>query len=165
MNKAQLIWKIYWISSEPSIKFFNCHHTILGRMGLLVLLYLIQINLYKEVDAPSKRGFSSIETWFVGIQMPILVAILEYGMILALKKAWQSKDYKIFSVVDLCTFCLSVVYLIIFNGIFWLAWNTQHQLWKSKLARKKTFNCYKNHPEKAERPKKGLFWLKNQRFS
>ena len=105
-------------------KFCNCHHTILGRMGLLVLLYLIQINLYKEVDAPPKRGFSSIEIWFLGIQIPILVAILEYGIILALRKVWQSKDYKFFSVVDLCTFCLSVAYLIIFNGIYWLSWNT-----------------------------------------
>ena len=91
-----------------------------GRMGLLVLLYLIQINLYKEVEAPSKRGFSSIEIWFVGIQMPILVAMLEYGMILALKKVCQKKEQKIFSVVDLCTFCLSVFHIIVFNGIFWL---------------------------------------------
>ena len=37
-----------------------------GRMGMLVLLYLIQINTYNSIEAPPSRGFSLIETWFQG---------------------------------------------------------------------------------------------------
>ena len=118
---------------ERIISFSIHQDDVSGRMGLLVLLHLIQINLYNSVEAPSRRGFSSIETWFIGIQIPILVAMLEYGIMLALKKVWQNKDQKIFSVVDLCTFCLSVFYLIVFNGIFWLTWNIQHNFLESMI--------------------------------
>ena len=63
-----------------------------GRMGLLITLYLILINTYNSVDAPPKRGFSAIETWFVGTQALILLAIVEYGILLAIKKFWDPKD-------------------------------------------------------------------------
>ena len=55
------------------------------------MLYLIQINSYNSVSAPPKRGFSTIEIWFVGMQAPILLATLEYGCILAMKKFWPQQ--------------------------------------------------------------------------
>ena len=57
-----------------------------GRLGLLVTLNLIVMNVYNSVNAPTKRGFSFIEVWMLGVQIPILVGILEYGMILSVRK-------------------------------------------------------------------------------
>ena len=57
-----------------------------GRMGMLVTLYLISANGYNSLDAPASRGFSYIEIWMIGSQFPILLALIEYGIILYLKK-------------------------------------------------------------------------------
>ena len=53
---------------------------------MLVTLYLISANVYNSLDAPASRGFSYIEIWMVGAQFPILLALLEYGLVLHLKK-------------------------------------------------------------------------------
>ena len=53
---------------------------------MLITLYLILINSYNSIDAPPDRGFSSIEVWFYGMQTLILLAVLEYGIVLAMKK-------------------------------------------------------------------------------
>ena len=112
------------------LSFFMNPDVVPGRMGMLIMLYLIQINTYNSVKAPPKRGFSTIEIWFVGIQAPILLAVLEYGVLLAMKKFWtkqqqigvkgidMSKD-ELFKYVDLCTFCVSIVYLLTFNALYW----------------------------------------------
>lgn len=52
----------------------------------MVTLYLIAFNVYGSVKGPPDRGFSFIEIWMVGIQFPILAAIVEYGVILVIKK-------------------------------------------------------------------------------
>ena len=113
------------------LSFFIQPDTVPGRMGMLITLYLIQINIYNSVKAPPKRGFSAIEIWFVGIQAPILLAVLEYGGLLALKKFQPNQQVEImgihtskeqlFKYVDLFTFCLSIIYLLTFNAWFWFA--------------------------------------------
>ena len=55
-------------------------------MAMIVTLYLISANVYNAVDAPQGRGFSNIEVWMIGAQIPILLALWEYGFILYLKK-------------------------------------------------------------------------------
>ena len=55
-------------------------------MGMIVTLYLISANVYNAVEAPDDRGFSYIELWMVGTQIPILLALCEYGFVLYLKK-------------------------------------------------------------------------------
>ena len=57
-----------------------------GRMGMIVMLYLISANVFNSVKAPYSRGFSYIEVWMIGTQFPILLALCEYGLILFLKK-------------------------------------------------------------------------------
>merc|ERR1712126_479817 len=57
-----------------------------GRLGLLVTLYLIATNVYNSVKAPAERGFSYIEIWMIGIQIPILTGLIEYGVLLSFKK-------------------------------------------------------------------------------
>ena len=53
---------------------------------MIVTLYLISANVYNSVEAPSGRGFSPIEMWMLGTQIPILIALFEYGFVLYLKK-------------------------------------------------------------------------------
>ena len=55
-------------------------------MSMIVTLYLISAIVYNAVDAPLGRGFSNIEVWMLGAQLPILLALFEYGFILYLKK-------------------------------------------------------------------------------
>ena len=109
-----------------------------GRLGLLVTLYLIATNVYNSVKAPAKRGFSYIEIWIIGIQIPILVAIFEYGILLGLKKYCQGNKIQdssgmgkqifygndldmgsVTKIVDKWAFLGCLTFLIIFNIIYW----------------------------------------------
>ena len=38
------------------------------------------------MKAPAERGFSYIEIWMIGIQIPILTGLIEYGVLLSFKK-------------------------------------------------------------------------------
>ena len=94
---------------------------------MLTMLYLIQINTYNSVKAPPKRGFSSIEVWFVGMQVPILIAIFEYGVLLAMKKflgeTLEEKNLipeKLFRKVDLLFFIVCSVYFVLFTSCYFI---------------------------------------------
>ncbi len=52
-------------------------------MGMLVTLCLITANIYGTVEAPAKRGFSYLEIWMCGVQLPIVFAIVEYAHVLS----------------------------------------------------------------------------------
>ena len=110
--------------------FFIKPEVVPGRMGLIVTLFLILINTYKSVNAPQARGFSFIEIWYIGIQIPIVFAFLEYAIILAsTRKYGLERELKlgnqlirvqeILSIVDQVSFWISVLYLVIFNLIYW----------------------------------------------
>ena len=110
-----------------------------GRLGLLVTLDLIATNVYNSVSAPKKRGFSYIEVWFLGVQIPILVAIFEYGILLTAKRYLLKKNVNsnmvipmvaeeinildmnsICKVVDKWTFTICLIFIIVFNATYWL---------------------------------------------
>ena len=55
-------------------------------MGMLVTSFLIVSGIYASIEAPPYRGLSFVELWYIGIQTPILIAMLEYGTILAIIK-------------------------------------------------------------------------------
>ena len=91
-----------------------------GRMGMIVTLYLISTNVYNSVKAPDSRGFSYIEIWMIGTQIPILLALVEYGFILHLKKiSKQNLDDKI-KKLDYATMIISFIYFIVFTTIYWI---------------------------------------------
>ena len=115
-----------------------------GRLGLLVTLQLIVTNVFNSVKAPTKRGFSFVEIWMVGVQIPILIGIFEYGIILAMKKSQLEKETFIIKIgngtnvlnktmiadkdvgwinfdklVDKWTFILSLIFIVTFNLIYW----------------------------------------------
>ena len=104
-------------------------------MGMIVTLYLISANVYNAVEAPKSRGFSFIEIWIIGAQIPILLALVEYGFVLYLKKISkkfenqtetlelgtpkESLDDKI-KKLDFATMIISFVYFITFASIYWI---------------------------------------------
>ena len=112
-----------------------------GRLGLLVTLYLMLINVYLSVEGPKSRGFSNIELWSCCIQIPLLVGILEYGILLAMKKyvggrrpkitkvnSQQNKAQETFSdceekakKIDKLTFIGCLTYILLFFTIYWLS--------------------------------------------
>ena len=114
-----------------------------GRLGLLITLDLIATNTYNSVKAPEKRGFSYLEIWMLGVQIPILLAIFEYGIILTIKRMYKNEPEqnkiqfsnsrkqlnvkpkktwdleKIGRTMDKWTFFISLTFMIFFNIIYW----------------------------------------------
>ena len=115
------------------VSFFIKPDVVPGRMGLLITLYLILANSYASFKAPSKRGFSYLEILYVGTQTPILVAILEYGMILLFKKYGMKTNLMFFQMklsteyvynyVDLLTFSVSALFQVAFTFYHWYILN------------------------------------------
>ena len=89
-----------------------------GRLGLLVTIYLIASNVYNQVDAPMRRGFSRIDIWMFGVQVQILLAIAEYGILLAMQKIGHANNWW-FTTLDKWTFLVSLFYFILFNVMYW----------------------------------------------
>ena len=107
-------------------------------MGLLVTLSLINSNIYMNINAPPERDFSQIEVWMIGVQAVILLALMEYGFLLAWKrfnlslpkgckggkkKAWAtatSMDDKM-KIIDCITFVLGASFFVIFNMYYWIS--------------------------------------------
>ena len=96
-------------------------------MGMIVTLYLISANVYNSVDAPKNRGFSYIEIWIFGTQFPILVALLEYGFVLLLKKVVKISDQnetkkfdEKIKMLDMGTMIFNLCFFVIFASIYWI---------------------------------------------
>lgn len=93
---------------------------------MLVSLYLILMNTYNTVDAPSGRGFSHIEVWLLGCQIPIIFAILEYGLILTLQRIFKTqiqswmKFKDPLKVIDICSWSISSIFMASFVAYYFL---------------------------------------------
>ena len=104
-------------------------------MGMIVTLYLISANVYNSVEGPKNKGFSYVEIWMIGTQIPILLALVQYGFILYLKKISmkfedtnemlelgkpkQKLDDKI-KMLDFATMIISFIYFTTFAVIYWI---------------------------------------------
>ena len=96
-------------------------------MGMVVTLYLISANVYNSVDAPRTREFGYLEIWMFGSQFPILLALLEYGFVLYLKKVVKILDQeetkkfdKTIKMLDMVTMMVSFCCFMIFAIIYWI---------------------------------------------
>ena len=107
-------------SMDLNIKFKTINFKVPGRMGLVITLCLISFNVYNVVDAPPTRGFSYVEIWMIGMEIPILLAALEYSMILGLKRCLPKVIERHAGKVDAITCFLSVTYILIFSSYYWL---------------------------------------------
>ena len=91
-----------------------------GRMALLITLCLIITNIYNSLQSPKTFGY--IEIWYIGIQFPVIMGLVEYGIILALTKFGNKYLHgkpSLFQTMDLVTFILAVVILAGFNLAYW----------------------------------------------
>ena len=94
-------------------------------MGMIVTLYLISENVYNSVDAPKGRGFSYIEVWKLGTQLPIILALCEYGLILHWIRTMDQTDSEEefderIKKLDYATMIASFVYIIGFASLYWI---------------------------------------------
>ena len=104
---------------------------------MLVTLHLISANVYNSVYAPPGRGFSYIELWMIGMQIPILVALIEYSLVLGFKRFMSKTDSsKIFikrpneikinledgfyEKIDMISLVLSLIYIVFFSLCYWI---------------------------------------------
>ena len=69
------------------------------------------------VKGPASRGFSFIEIWMVGMQIPILVGILEYAFLLMRKKYQKCSEPKA-KTIDRLTHIGCLIYIILFIVIY-----------------------------------------------
>ena len=120
------------IASLSLISFFVPRENVPGRLGVLVTLYLLLINVYTNLHVPSKISFGYIDIWFIVIQGPVLVAVLEYGYILMWDKFcrgvqrsqfWNKGTFKY---VDLFTFAVVLIYLVIVISMGAVQMNRKH---------------------------------------
>ena len=90
----------------------------------MVTLYLIASNTYASVKGPTNRGFSYIEIWMTGVQISMLMAIIEYGIILAIRKDKKiSNDIdEICRKMDFFTFFGSLTFIVLFNIVYWVVY-------------------------------------------
>ena len=99
-------------------------HNVPGRMALLVTVCLIITNTYNSINDGPNRGFSHIEVWYIGIEVPVFIGIIEYGAILALMKFGNSiikvDHHVLYQKLDLFTCAASAIILIGFNILFWI---------------------------------------------
>ena len=90
-----------------------------GRLGVLVTLYLLLVNNYKQLNTPAKLGYGYVDEWFILIQMPVLVAIVEYGFILVWKRysphlfRHTNLQKYLVKLLELLTFLFVLVYLAV----------------------------------------------------
>lgn len=91
-------------------------------MGMVITLCLISFNVYNNVEGPSTRGFSYIEMWMVGMEIPIVLAVLEYLAILGMQRWFGNlnKIDKIASKMDGISCLVSFTYFLVFSSYYWL---------------------------------------------
>ena len=106
---------------------------------MILTLYLISANVYNAVDAPQDRGFSNIEVWMIGAQIPILLALWEYGFILYLKKHGNKDQNQVQAMnpddqavklddrikqMDSATMIFSFLFFTTFSLVYWIKLST-----------------------------------------
>ena len=108
-----------------------------GRMGMLVVIFLIFTNIYGSLEGPSSRGFSYIEVWYVGMFTPIVIAIAEYAIILAFVRYKTEADYETTIVrnrilkrwiadIDVTFLVMNTCFMSLFSSVttgMYLTWN------------------------------------------
>ena len=113
-------------STFSKFSFFVKPENVPGRMGMLITIFLVETAIYGSVDAPKFRGFGFIERWYIGVQTPIIFAILEYGFLLMVLKykdqnakikvgGKKTSLEKLMKTIDILSFFLALAYSISFN--------------------------------------------------
>ena len=111
-------FRLYWFLSRlKDLSFSISTKQVPGRLGMIVTLLLISANTYNALDAPSDRGVSYIEIWMIGTILPILLALLEFGLLLTLNKIGYEKEMRSW---DLSAAVLVLLFHLAFQSYFWI---------------------------------------------
>ena len=102
------------------VSYFISVESVPGRMGLLITLYLIAINNYVSTEVPSTRGISYMDIWFIGSIVPVVFAIIEYGILLAILKYGNGYRVNIL-LIDKVAFFVSLIYITVFDTVYGIA--------------------------------------------
>ena len=102
------------------VSYFISVESVPGRMGLLITLYLIAINNYVSTEVPSTRGISYMDIWFIGSIVPVVFAIIEYGILLAILKYGNGYRVNIL-LIDKVAFFVSLIYITVFDTFYGIA--------------------------------------------
>ena len=88
-----------------------------GRMGMIVTLLLISSTVYNAIDAPQNRGLSYAEIWIIGSQIPIVFALVEYGLILTLTRNGNQSCNCLW--IDIVSGIADMIFYVGFNIYYW----------------------------------------------
>ena len=97
-----------------------------GRMGLLITLFLVLVNLFISIttNSPNTKSLTSISTWVLACIIFVQGAVLEYGCILLFKHLTPNLvsdlGQKILPKIDTLCLLISIKAFAIFNYIYWL---------------------------------------------
>ena len=111
--------------SNQDFSFFQTSDRIIT----LLTLGLISMTIYVSLEAPSQRGMSYVEIWIIGMQIPMLITIIENGCIMIIMKKKENKisDLKnqetdwlrLFQKLDIIVALVLLVYFFVFQVVFW----------------------------------------------
>ena len=103
------------------------YEVVPGRMGLLITLFLVLVNLFISITTNSPadvKSLTSISTWVLVCIIFVQAAVLEYGCILLLKHVryipMSDLGQKILHRIDSFCLLISVNAFVIFNFIHWM---------------------------------------------
>lgn len=115
-------------ASISHIAFFIDSSQVPGRLGSLLTLYLISVNSYNSLDAPSNRGLSYVDLWFLGIQFIFIFGIVEYGSILCFRRIMTFRQRRIeeskLQKIDFCAFVTSSISFTAFIVVYYFSINS-----------------------------------------
>ena len=100
--------------------------SIPGRMGLLITLSLVLVNLFVSITthSPNTKSLTSISTWGLACIIFVQGAVLEYGCILLFKHlgycAVSDLGLIILHRVDSFSSLISIIAFAVFNFIYWM---------------------------------------------
>lgn len=102
------------------------YEVVPGRMGLLITLSLVLVNLFISIttNSPNSKSLTHISTWVLACIIFVQAAVLEYGCILFLKHVRYNQvsdlGQKILHRIDSFCLLISIKAFAIFNFIYWL---------------------------------------------
>ena len=93
-----------------------------GRMGLLITLYLIAVNIYIAIDMPKPRkDINYADIWFYATIAPIILGVVEYGAILTFSKFGDGRIFGRavnYRFLDAIFFGISLSLTLLFSSIY-----------------------------------------------
>ena len=94
-----------------------------GRIGLLITIFLVLINIFNQVTekSPNTETLTNISIWIISCIIFVYSALVEYGCLLCFKHVYKNSQYFDIGLKRVDTICLStsMILFFLFNVAFW----------------------------------------------